>query len=148
VSIHCTTGSIGVGSTETFAENPRSIMTTKEIADRLVSLCREGKFEIAQKELFATDVISIEPFATPAFPKETRGLSALLEKGQKFTALIEQVHALTVSEPLVAGDSFVYAMQLDATIKGHGRMSLDELCLYEVKDGKIVSEQFTSRFPV
>ncbi len=39
-------------------------------------------------------------------------------------------------------------MQLDVTMKGHGRMNLDELCLYEVKEGKIVSEQFTSRFHV
>jgi hypothetical protein len=123
-------------------------MTTKEIAERFVALCREGKFEIAQKELFAPDVISLEPYATPAFPRETRGLDALLEKGRKFTAMIEQVHALVVSEPLVAGGSFVCAMQFDVTIKGHGRVSLDELCLYDVKDGKIITEQFTSRFPV
>lgn len=123
-------------------------MTTQEIAQRLVTLCREGKFEIAQKELFAPDVISLEPYATPAFPKETKGMTALLEKGRKFTAMIEAVHSIAVSDPLVAGSSFAYAMQLDATIKGHGRMNLDELCLYEVKDGKIISEQFTSRFPV
>ena len=40
------------------------IMTTQEIAGRLVALCRQGKFETAQKELFATDAISIEPYAT------------------------------------------------------------------------------------
>ena len=48
----------------------------------------------------------------------------------------------------VAGGSFACAMQLDLTIKGHGRMSLNELCIYEVKDGKVISEQFTSRFHV
>ena len=51
-------------------------------------------------------------------------------------------------DPLVAGSSFACAMQLDLTIKGHGRMSLNELCIYEVKDGKIISEQFTSRFHI
>jgi hypothetical protein len=27
-------------------------------------------------------------------------------------------------------------------MKGQGRMQMAELCVYEVKDGKIVSEQF------
>lgn len=123
-------------------------MTTKEIAERLVALCREGSFETAQKELYATDAINIEPYATATFAKETKGLSAIIEKGHKFTAMIEQVHSVSVSDPLVAGSSFACAMQLDLTIKGHGRMSLNELCIYEVKDGKIISEQFTSRFHV
>jgi hypothetical protein len=123
-------------------------MTTKEVAERLVALCREGKVEIAQRELYADDAINIEPYGTPAFPKETKGLNAIIEKGHKFTAVIEQVHSLSISDPLVAGSSFACAMQLDATITGQGRMSLNELCIYEVKDGRIISEQFTSRLHV
>ena len=56
-------------------------MKTEEIAKRLVSLCRESKWEQAQKELFSPDAVSIEPYATPAFEKETRGLNAIVEKG-------------------------------------------------------------------
>jgi hypothetical protein len=123
-------------------------MMTREIAERLVALCRQGNFETAQKELYATDAVNIEPYGTPTFPKETTGLDAILDKGRKFSALIEQVHSISVSDPLVAGSSFACAMQLDLTIKGHGRMSLNELCIYEVKGGKIISEQFTSRFHV
>jgi hypothetical protein len=124
------------------------IMTTQEVAERLVALCRQGNFETAQKELYATDAINIEPYATAAFAKETKGLNAIIEKGRKFTAMIEHVHSISVSDPLVAGSSFACAMQLDLTIKGHGRMSVNELCIYEVKDGKIISERFTSRFHV
>lgn len=123
-------------------------MTTNEVAEQLVALCRQGQFETAQRELYATDAINIEPYGTAAFAKETKGLNAILEKGRRFSAMIEQVHSLVVSDPLVAGTSFACAMQLDLTIKGHGRMRLDELCIYEVKDGKIVSEQFTSRFHI
>jgi hypothetical protein len=123
-------------------------MTTRETAERLVALCRQGNFEAAQTELYATDAINIEPYATATFAKETKGLSAILEKGRRFAAMIERVHAVSVSDPLVAGDSFACAMQLDLTIKGHGQMTLNELCIYEVKDGKIISEQFTSRFPI
>jgi hypothetical protein len=117
-------------------------MTTQQIADRLVTLCRQGKFEEAQKELFAADVISIEPYATPGFEKETKGLPAIIEKGRRFTESVEQIHAMSVSDPIVAKSSFACTMRLDATMKGQGRMDMSELCVYLVKDGKVISEQF------
>lgn len=117
-------------------------MTTAEIAQRLVAVCRTGDWETAQKELYAEDAVSIEPHATPAFTKETRGLAAIVEKGHKFNAMVEKMHAFIVSDPLVAGSSFACTMQLDVTMKGDGRMNMTELCVYEVKNGKIVSEQF------
>lgn len=117
-------------------------MKTEEIAKRLVALCREAKWETAQKELFAADAVSIEPQATPAFQKETRGLPAILEKGKKFEAMVEKLHAIHVTEPVVAANSFACVMQIDTTMKGQGRMNMSELCVYDVKDGKIVSEQF------
>jgi limonene-1,2-epoxide hydrolase len=117
-------------------------MTNKQIAERLVTLCREAKWETAQTELFAADAVSIESETSPAFQKETKGLPAIIEKGHKFGAMVETMHALLVSEPVVAGSSFACTMRLDATMKGQGRMDMTELCVYEVKDGKIVSEQF------
>ena len=33
-------------------------------------------------------------------------------------------------------------MGMDVTMKGAGRVKMDEIALYEVKDGKIVKEQF------
>jgi hypothetical protein len=40
-------------------------MKTEEVARRLVALCREAKWEAAQKELYAADAVSIEPDRTP-----------------------------------------------------------------------------------
>lgn len=117
-------------------------MTTKEIAERLVTHCRETDYEAAQKELYADDAVSIEPYDTPEFAKETKGLVAIIEKGRKFASMVEQVHAHSVSDPVVAGSSFACTMQMDVTMKGQGRMNMTELCVYNVKDGKIVSEQF------
>lgn len=117
-------------------------MTTEDIAKRLVAYCREAKWEAAQRELYADNAVSIEPFATPAFEKETRGLPAILEKGKKFDAMVETMHSLSVSDPLVADQAFACTMSLDVTMKGQGRMNMSELCVYEVKDGKIVLEQF------
>jgi limonene-1,2-epoxide hydrolase len=117
-------------------------MNTKEIAERLVAHCREAKWEAAQKELYANDAVSIEAQASPAFAKETKGLAAIIEKGHTFEGMIETMHSLSVSEPLVADNSLVCTMSMDVTMKGRGRMKMAELCVYEVKDGKIVSEQF------
>ncbi len=117
-------------------------MNTKEIAARLVELCRRGAFETAQKELFSADAVSIEPCSSPGFEKETKGLPAIIEKGHRFAQMLEATHAIEVSEPLVAGQSFACTMRLDATMKGQGRMDMTELCVYEVKDGKVISEQF------
>lgn len=117
-------------------------MTTHEIANRLVALCRQGDFGTAQKELFARDAVSLEPYATPDFPQETRGLDAIIAKGRKFDEMIETNHSSTVSDPIVAGNAFACVMSMDVTMKGKGRMNMSEICLYQVKDGKIVSESF------
>ena len=117
-------------------------MTTQEIANRLVELCRAGQFETAQKELFATDIVSIEPFASPAFEKETHGLNAIFEKGHKFNSMVEEMHSTDITDPLVVANSFSLVMSMDATMKERGRSKMSELCIYKVKDGKIISEEF------
>ncbi|MGZ3885557.1 MAG: SnoaL-like domain-containing protein [Bacteroidia bacterium] len=115
-------------------------MTTQEVANRLVELCRTGKFAQAQEELFSDDVSSIEPAHSPI--KSAKGKKAVIQKGMDFAAMIEATHGGSFSEPVVGGRYFSCAMTLDATFKGKGRMQLDEICVFEVKDGKVVSEQF------
>jgi len=117
-------------------------MKTTDIAKRLVDYCRKADWKGAQTELYSKDAVSIEPYSTPAFQKETRGLDAIIEKGKKFDSMVEKVHKITVTEPLVAENSFAFVLGLDITMKERGRMNSPELCVYEVKDGKIVSEQF------
>ncbi|HMG88566.1 MAG TPA: nuclear transport factor 2 family protein [Chryseolinea sp.] len=115
---------------------------TTDIAKRLVDYCRKGDWNGAQQELYSKDAVSIEPMATPEFEKETRGLDAITAKGKKYDSIIEKIHKITVSEPLVAGDSIAFVLGFDVTMKGQGRTNSPELCVYHVKDGKIVSEQF------
>lgn len=117
-------------------------MSVKNIAERLVELCRKGDFETAQKELFANDALSVEPYATPEFEKETKGLSAIIEKGHKFDEMVATMHLLEVSEPLIASNSFACTMHMDVTMKGQERMDMTELCVYKIKDGKITEESF------
>jgi hypothetical protein len=117
-------------------------MTTQEVANRLVELCRTGEWEKAQKELYSDDVVSIEPYETPAFAKETKGLDAIIEKGHKFEEMVEASHGLNVSDPLITAGSIAFTLEMDITMKGRKREKMKELCVYEVKDGKVVSEHF------
>jgi hypothetical protein len=118
-------------------------MNIQEIASRLVELSRKGEWKQAQSELYADDAVSIEPYAMPpVFDIETKGLQALDEKGKRWEKLVEEAHGLEVSDPLVAEKSFAVKMVMDLTLKGQGRVVYNELCVYQVKDGKVVSEQF------
>ncbi|MEO6039931.1 MAG: nuclear transport factor 2 family protein [Saprospiraceae bacterium] len=115
-------------------------MTTQEVANRLVALCRQGQIQQAQAELYADNIASIEPEHAPV--KSATGKAAVAEKGKQFADSMEERHGGSFSDPIVGGRYFSVAMVLDATFKGMGRMSLEEICVYEVKDGQIVSEQF------
>ncbi len=115
-------------------------MTTKEVADRLIELCRQGKWADAQAELYADDAESIEPEGTPW--GSVKGMDAIRKKGEEWSGMVEEFHGNEISDPLVSGDFFVVRMVSDTTFKNMGRMSFDELGLYEVRDGKVVKEQF------
>ena len=117
-------------------------MSTQDIANRLVQLCRTGDFEKAQNDLFSNDAISIEPHATPAFEKETKGLTAIKEKGVKWNSMVKETHGINVSDPMVSTNSFACTMRMNITMKDNKQMDISELCVYQVKDDKIVSEQF------
>ena len=56
--------------------------------------------------------------------------------------MIEEMHSGWCSEPVIGGNHFSVGMGMDVTMKGAGRMQMDEVAVYEVKDGKIAKEQF------
>ena len=118
------------------------MMTTQQIADRLAELCGKGDFEKAQKELFADDAISIEPHASPAFEKETKGLDAIIEKGKKFESMTRELHEVTISDPIVAGNAIAFKLMMMITMKDRPKEAWEEICVYQVNDGKIISEEF------
>ncbi len=115
-------------------------MTTKEVADRLVSLCREGKNFDAIDELYADDIVSVEPEGTPQ-AGATNGKAAVRAKEEGFFNAVEEVHDSWLSDPLVADAYFSVASTMDLTMQGM-RMNWEEVSLYEVRDGKIVREEF------
>ncbi len=116
-------------------------MTTQEVANQLVAYMRKGQIMEAQAALYADDIVCMEP-ETAMAPPYTKGKQAVAEKGKQFASMIEERHGGSCSEPVVGGRYFSISMSIDATFKGMGRQLLDEVCVYEVKDGKIVQEQF------
>jgi hypothetical protein len=116
-------------------------MTTSEIANRLYELCQKGDFNVAQEELYATDATSTERNMEGVIETVT-GMNAIVEKGKQFRNSIEEVHSGYTNEPKVFGTNIFMEMGMDVTMKGMGRMNMNEMCRYETKDGKITSEQF------
>ncbi|MBS0430928.1 MAG: nuclear transport factor 2 family protein [Proteobacteria bacterium] len=118
-------------------------MNTEQVAKRLVELCRQGRYTDAHEELFADDAVNIEMEGMPEGPMGgAKGLDAIKQKGRVFGEMLEAVHSNEVSEPVVAGDWFSVAAVMEATMQGRGRVTMREICVYHVRDGKIDREQF------
>ena len=118
-----------------------AVMSTQDVANRFHELAQTGQWSGIQDELFADDAVSMEPEKSPGM-KTVLGIEAIRQKGKQFGEMLEEMHGGYSNEPIVAGNHFAVAMGMDATMKERGRMKMDEIALYEVKDGKIVKEQF------
>ena len=118
-----------------------AVMTTQEVANRFNELAQTGQWEQIQNELFADNATSIEPPGSQGL-QTVEGLSAIKEKGKQFSEMVEEMHGGYSAAPSIGGRFFSVAMGMDCTMKGMGRQKMDEIAVYEVKDGKIVKEQF------
>jgi ketosteroid isomerase-like protein len=117
-------------------------MTTQEVAEELVKLCREGKFMEAVESLYADDIVSMEAAAPPGQSRESKGIAAVKAKGDWWQANHE-VHSSVVEGPLVAGDHFATTFKMDVTFKPQGRrFQMEEIAVYKVHNGKVVYEEF------
>ena len=111
-------------------------MTTQQIADKLVAYCRQDKNLDCIKELYAEDATSTESGTVK------QGRENILQKNINWFNSVEVLHSTIISQPIVTGDFFAITMDIDATYKQHGRFVMREIGVYEVKDGKIISDQF------
>ena len=115
--------------------------TTQEVAARFNELAQQEKWFDIQTEFFADDVKSIDPPHSPYFGY-AEGKEAVRKKGEEFVSRIEAVHSMRTGEPIVCGNHFAVTREKDLTVRPHGRIRISQIMLYEVKDGKIISEQF------
>jgi hypothetical protein len=108
-------------------------MTTQEIANRLIKLCRNGEFVKAEEELYGPDIIHVE-----ANGKEFKGFENVLLKEKEFMEKLKASPLVKISEPLVAGDYFTIRMYMEFNHKELGSKTVDEIIIYKVQNGKIV----------
>jgi hypothetical protein len=118
----------------------KTAMTTQEVAARFHELAQQEKWFEIQDELFAESVRSIEP--PNANLPNAAGKAAVRKKGEALLSQVEAVHSSHTTAPVVGGNYFAVGRQLDMTVRAVGRTQMNEVMLYEVKDGQIVSEQF------
>ena len=114
-------------------------MTTQDIANDLVALCKAGDFTTPGEKYWADDVRSIEPMGDMAV---VEGKDNARGKGE-WWANAHEVRSVEVEGPFVNGDQFVVRFKMEVTIKESGQqVSMDEMAVYTVKDGKIAEERF------
>ncbi|HEY2583490.1 MAG TPA: nuclear transport factor 2 family protein [Mucilaginibacter sp.] len=112
--------------------------TIVEITNRLASLLNELKFVEAYFELFSEHAESIDPIYKN---EPLKGLAGLIEREKKFLTSA-QIHDFKISEPIFAGSYFSVVISMDFTANGQERRKMEELGVYKVENGKIVSQQF------
>ena len=117
-------------------------MNTEEVATKLVEYCRKGDWMKAVDDLYAKDIVSVEPRAMENMPAEMRGIDQVRGKTEWWEKSFE-VHNAKVTGPFVARDTFVVQFDIDATEKASKkRMQMSEVGIYTVKDGKVAREEF------
>jgi hypothetical protein len=120
------------------------VLTIQEVAARFNELAQKEKWFEIQDELFADNVISDEPKGSPYFkPSQyAEGKSSVRKKGVDWVAKVEDFHGAHTTEPVVGCNHFAVGRMFDITVKGFGRIKIEEIMMYEVKNGLIVSERF------
>jgi ketosteroid isomerase-like protein len=116
-------------------------MTIQQVAARFHELAQQDKWFEIQDELFADEVSSIEPPTAQGLPN-AQGKAAVREKGLNLVSQVETVHRSFTTAPVVGGSFFSVGRELDMDVRNVGRTQMNEVMLYEVRDGKIVREQF------
>ncbi|SEM75088.1 hypothetical protein SAMN04488505_10644 [Chitinophaga rupis] len=116
-------------------------LTTQEVAARFHELAQQEKWFEIQDEFFTENVTSTDPADSPYFGY-AEGKADVRKKGEDFVKQIEAVHSASTTAPVVGGNHFAVGREMDITVQGYGRIQINEIMLYEVKDGQIISEQF------
>ncbi len=117
-------------------------MTIKEIANRLHELVKQGDYATAYNELYDEAIVAKEPQLADMGLAEVRGLEAVKNKVATLAEGISELISREMSDPIVTERHIAFTNIVNAKLKSGDSFELNEICLYEVKDGVIVSEEF------
>ena len=126
--------------------NP-AMQETLKIGRRLVELCDAKQYRQAMEELYAEEAKHVEAMEMgPDMPRVIDGKAALLEMNQWWIEHHE-VHGCKNEGPYPHGDDrFAVWMSMEVTPDvgptAGKRQTVEEVCLYTVKKGKISQVEF------
>ncbi len=115
-------------------------MTNQEIANRLVSLLREGKFNDVYDELFHPDAEHIEPQSEHF--AHLKGVDSIKAKDAAMQENLAGAEGMVIGDAIVAKDYIAIPYKMTALLKDGNQWPIDEIIVYKVENGKIISEQF------
>ncbi len=115
-------------------------MTNQEVGSRLVSLLRNGKFNEVYDELFHPDAEHIEPQSEHF--AHVKGVAAIKAKDAAMQENIAGVQGMEVGDAIIAKDYIAIPYKMTVELKDGNQWPLDEVIVYKVQNGKILSEQF------
>ena len=105
----------------------------KELNDMILG----GKAMDAFERFYADDVVMQENSAAP-----TAGKDANRKREIEFFSSIEAWHDGACTASVVSGNTSLSEWSMDVTIKGMGRIKMEQAVVRRWKDGKVVSERF------
>lgn len=115
-------------------------MSTQHVAERLVELFNAGDRVAPYRELYDSNIISVE-HSGGQFPRCV-GIGEVMAKNNWWTDNFD-VHTSVASAPLVADGYFSVLFSMDITHKLSGvRTQESEIAVYRVENKKIVYEEF------
>jgi hypothetical protein len=123
-------------------EPTMSTNTGNDIGKRYVALCKEGQYDKCLDELFSKDAVSVEALDPPNGSRTVKGLDAIHAKGKEWGEN-HIIHKVDVTGPFPNADRFIVRFTFEVTNKkSNQRITLDEMGLFTIENGKITREEF------
>lgn len=117
-------------------------MTALEIGKEIAALCKQGKHQEAIDRFYSPEIVSIEACSMPGMDRTMKGIQAIKGKNQWWVEN-HTIHGGSVDGPYPHDDRFILHFKYDVTPKQTGkRITLDEVGLYSVQNGKVAKEEF------
>ncbi|MEO1438254.1 MAG: nuclear transport factor 2 family protein [Bacteroidota bacterium] len=117
-------------------------MTNQTIADQLQAFIQQGDYDGAYDALFHPEAVALEPQLAEMGLAEVKGLDAIKDKVQALSAGIESLVSREMSPAIVTDKHIAFTNIVHAKLKDGNDFKLSEICLYQIEDGKIISEEF------
>jgi limonene-1,2-epoxide hydrolase len=115
-------------------------MTNLEIATDFTTMLKANKHIEAAAKYNSVDIESFEAMSGPM--AHIKGAEAVKAKGEWWVNNHE-IHSVEVEGPFANDNIFVVRFKMDVTSKmDNKRMQMDEVGIYTIENGKIVSERF------